>query len=88
MNKSSWYSISYDELTDTLYLSEGQPQPATDSYLDEDYVLVREVSGHVQAITIEGFAARHKDGSWNDQLILRYLPAFPMLHEVQNQQAA
>ena len=70
------YRIAYDDLTDTLYLSVGVPVPATDSYLDEDYVLVREVDGNISGVTIEGFKDRHNDGSWTDSLILKYLPKF------------
>lgn len=71
------YRIAYDELADTLYVSEGQPQPATDTHLDENHVLLRFVNTHIQAITITDFMERHRDGSWTDRLILDYLPAFP-----------
>ncbi len=70
------YRIAYDELTDTLYLSVGSPQKATNSYLDENYVLVREIYGTITGITIDGFFDRHNDGSWTESLILRYLPQF------------
>ncbi len=70
------YRIAYDELTDTLYLSAGEPKPATDSYLDENYVLVREDNGTITGITIDGFTDRHDDGSWANSLILKYLPKF------------
>lgn len=73
------YCIDYDDLTDTLYLSVGTPLPATDSYLDEDYVWVREVDGSVSGLTIEGFKDRHDDGSWTDALILKYLPHFDLV---------
>ncbi|MEI6331230.1 MAG: hypothetical protein WCP16_18460 [Pseudanabaena sp. ELA645] len=70
------YRIAYDEFTDTLYLSEGQPQIPTDSYLDEDYILVRKVNDIVKGITIDGFKDRHNDESWSDDIILKYLPDF------------
>ncbi|OQW92557.1 MAG: hypothetical protein BWK78_01360 [Thiotrichaceae bacterium IS1] len=70
------YRIAYDDLTDTLYLSVGNPQAATDSYLDDNYILVRESNGNVKGITIDGFKDRHEDGSWTDTLILKYLPNF------------
>ncbi len=69
------YRIAYDDLTDTLYIT-GLPRPATDSYLDEDYVLVRSVDGKINGLTIEGFKDRLDDGSWTDTLILKYLPMF------------
>ena len=70
------YRIAYDELTDTLYLSIGEPKKATESYLDEDYVLVRKEHDAITGITIDGFLERHEDGSWKDSLILKYLPKF------------
>ena len=70
------YRIAYDELTDTLYLSIGEPKRATESYLDEDYVLVRKDLEAVTGITIDGFLARQNDRSWKDALILKYLPKF------------
>ena len=73
------YRLAYDELTDTLYLSIGDPKKATDSYLDENYVLVRNEHGVTTGITIDGFIDRHNDGSWTDLLILKYLPKFNML---------
>lgn len=76
MKRDQGYSVDYDDLTDTLYLSVGTPLPATDSYLDEHYVWVREVDGRVSGLTIEGFKDRHEDGSWTDALILQYLPHF------------
>jgi uncharacterized protein YuzE len=72
------YRIAYDDLTDTLYLSVGNPQAVADSYLDENYIVVRESNGNINGITIEGFKDRHEDGSWTDQLILKYLPKFNM----------
>lgn len=73
------YRIAYDELTDTLYLSIGEPKKATESYLDEDYVLVRKEHDAITGITIDGFLERHKDGFWKDALILKYLPEFSLL---------
>jgi len=73
------YRIAYDELTDTLYLSIGEPTKATESYLDEDYVLVRKEHDAITGITIDGFLERHEDGSWRDTLILKYLPKFDLL---------
>jgi len=70
------YRIAYDELVDTLYLSVGEPKQATDSYLDENYVLVRKKHEAIIGITIDGFIDRHDDGSWTDSLILKYLPKF------------
>jgi len=70
------YRIAYDDLTDTLYLSVGNPQVATDSYLDENYVLIRTSNGIINGITIDGFKDRHYDGSWTDALISKYLPNF------------
>jgi len=70
------YRIAYDDLTDTLYLSVGEPKKATDSYLDEDYVLVRKDHDAITGLTIDGFIDRHNDGSWTDSLILKYLPKF------------
>jgi len=73
------YRIAYDELTDTLYLSIGEPQKATESYLDEDYILVRKDHEAITGITVDGFLGRHEDGSWTDSLILKYLPKFNLL---------
>ena len=70
------YRIAYDELTDTLYLSIGEPKKATESYLDEDHILVRKDHEVVTGITIEGFLARQDDRSWKDSFILKYLPKF------------
>ena len=73
------YRLAYDELTDTLYLSIGDPKKATDSYLDENYVLVRKYNEDITGITIDGFIDRHKDGSWKESLMLDYLPKFDPL---------
>ena len=73
------YRIAYDELTDNLYLSIGEPKKATESYLDEDFVLVRKDHQVIIGITIDGFLERHNDGSWKDSLILKYLPKFSLL---------
>ena len=73
------YRIAYDELTDTLYLSIGEPKKATESYLDKDYVLVRKEHDAITGITIDGFLERHDEGSWIDNLILKYLPKFDLL---------
>lgn len=70
------YRIAYDELTDTLYLSLGQPKTATESYLDENYILVRKIANKICGITIDGFLDRHEDNSWCDELITAYLPEF------------
>jgi len=67
------YRISYDEFADTLYLSIGEPQKATNSYFDENN---RTVYGTITGITIIGFVDRQNDNSWNDSLVLKYLPKF------------
>lgn len=69
------FTISYDDFTDTLYISEGMPQKAK-SVIDDNYILVRRCDDKICGITIDGFASRHKDDTWDDSLILKYLPTF------------
>lgn len=76
IKEKNGYRIAYDELADTLYLSVGQPRSATESYLDENYILVRKVENKICGITIDGFLDRHEDNSWRDELITAYLPEF------------
>lgn len=68
------YRLSYDNLTDTLYVSVGYPSIANVSEVDDDFVCVRKNNCEIVGITVDGYLDRHQDGSWNDSLILRYIP--------------
>mgnify|MGYP003394427424 FL=1 len=68
------YRLSYDNLTDTLYVSVGDPSVADFSEVDDDFVCVRKNDREIVGITVDGYLDRHQDGSWNDSLILRYIP--------------
>ncbi len=72
------FIINYDELADTLYISLDKPNKATNTFLDDDYIIVRQIQNKICGITIDGFKDRHTDKVWNDNLILRYLPNFEL----------
>ena len=69
------FTISYDELTDTLYISKDKPKKAS-SFIDENYIIVRKTDNQICGVTIDGFKNRKKDQSWKDDFILKYLPKF------------
>ncbi len=69
------FTISYDEFTDTLYISKDKPKKAS-SYIDENYIIVRKTNNQICGVTIDGFKNRKKDQSWNNNFILKYLPRF------------
>ena len=69
------FNISYDEFTDTLYISKDKPKKAS-SIIDENYIIVRKSENEICGITIDSFKIRHIDKSWNDNVILKYLPQF------------
>jgi len=68
------YCVSYDELTDTLYIAIGDPALADNFEFDDDYIYIRKDHDRVVGITIDGFMDRHSDGTWNNNLILKYMP--------------
>lgn len=68
------YRLSYDNLTDTLYISVGSPSIANISEIDDDFVCIRKNDSEIVGVTVDGYLDRHQDGSWNDGLILRYIP--------------
>jgi uncharacterized protein YuzE len=70
------FIISYDDLADTLYISLKRQDKATNTFLDDDFVIVRKKENEICGITIDGYKDRHEDKSWNDNLILKYLPSF------------
>jgi len=70
------FHLIYDENSDVLYLSVGKPKKSDNSYLDDDYILVRENKHKIIAITIDDFLERKREHSWDDNLILKYFPAF------------
>lgn len=69
------FTILYDKITDTLYISLDKPKKAS-SFIDENYIIVRKENNQVCGITIDGYKERHDDKSWKDSLILEYLPSF------------
>lgn len=68
------YCVSYDELTDTLYIAISSSIIADNFEFDDDYIYVRRTQNQVISVTIDGFMNRHHDGTWNNNLILKYLP--------------
>jgi len=69
------FNILYDEFTDTLYISKDKPKKAS-SFVDENYIIVREANDKICGVTIDSFKNRKIDNSWNDSFILKYLPNF------------
>ncbi len=72
------FIISYDDLADTLYISLDKKYKATNTFLDDDFVIVRKKENKICGITIDGYKDRHFDKSWSDNLILKYLPSFEL----------
>ena len=72
------FIITYDDLADTLYISFNKQYKATNTFLDDNFVIVRKKEDKICGITIDGYKDRHIDKSWNDNLILKYLPNFEL----------
>ena len=74
------FIISYDAFADVLYISKGKPFKATDTYEDEDYIIVRSLNNEIKGVTIDGYKRMKQENIWKDEFILKYLPNF----EIQN----
>ena len=72
------FIINYDEFADTLYISLDKPSKATKTFLDDDYIIVRQIQNKICGITIDGFKDRHYEKVWSDNFILKYLPSFEL----------
>ncbi len=70
------FIIKYDDFADTLYISVDKQEKATNSFLDDNFIIVREKENKICGITIDGYKDRHEDKTWNDSFILNYLPNF------------
>ena len=74
------FTVSYDAFADVLYISEGKPFKVTDTYEDEDYIIVRSLNNEIKGVTIDGYKRMTQENIWKDDFILKYLPNF----EIQN----
>lgn len=70
------FTVSYDAFTDVLYISEGKPFKATETYEDENYIIVRSLNNEIKGITIDGYKRMKQENIWKDEFILKYLPNF------------
>lgn len=74
--KVKGFTVSYDAFADVLYISEGKPFKATETYEDEDYIIVRSLKNKIKGITIDGYKRMKQENIWKDEFILKYLPDF------------
>lgn len=70
------FTVTYDDFADVLYISEGKPFKATQTYEDEDYIIVRSLNNEIKGITIDGYKRMKQENIWKDEFILKYLPDF------------
>ena len=70
------FTVSYDAFADVLYISEGKSFKATDTYEDEDYIIVRSLNNEIKGVTIDGYKRMKQENIWKDEFILKYLPDF------------
>lgn len=70
------FTVTYDDFTDVLYISEGKPFKATQTYEDEDYIIVRSLNNEIKGLTIDGYKRMRQENIWKDEFILKYLPNF------------
>lgn len=74
--KVKGFTVTYDGFTDVLYISEGKPFKATQTYEDKDYIIVRSLNNEIKGITIDGYKRMKQENLWKDEFILKYLPNF------------
>jgi hypothetical protein len=67
------YRISYDEYTDTLYISVLDMAHADNCYIDDNYIWVRKCNNNIIGITILGFKDQEES---TYELIKQYFPTF------------
>ena len=70
------FTIAYDNIADTLYISVGKPIKATETYMDENDIIVRKANGNICGITITEYLYMKDNNLWKDAFILDYLPSF------------
>lgn len=70
------FTVTYDDFADVLYISEGKPFKATQTYEDEDYIIVRSLNNEIKGLTIDGYKRMKQENIWKDEFILKYLPDF------------
>lgn len=70
------FTVSYDAFADVLYISKGKPFKTTQTYEDEDYIIVRSFKNKVKGLTIDGYKRMKQENIWKDEFILKYLPNF------------
>ena len=63
--------ITYDDLADVLYII-FKKSISDETSIDDNFVIVRRLSNEIISLTIDGFNARIKEGSWDDSHILKY----------------
>ncbi|RBQ32426.1 hypothetical protein CRU92_01590 [Arcobacter sp. FW59] len=72
MNK---YVISYDSLTDVLYITK-EKMKANITQMDDNFIAIRKLNDKICGITVDGYKSRRMDFSWNNSLITKYFPDF------------
>lgn len=83
--KKYGFHISYDELSDTLYINTGRPQMAS-SELNDDFIIIRRVprsagkNGTISGLTIMDYLLRKEENVWKDSLIKEFFPDFNMMY--------
>lgn len=70
------YIVSYDLITDVLYIITHEKLKATKTILDDDYIAIRKTENKICGITIDGYKDRHINLSWKDSFITKYFPDF------------
>ncbi len=69
------YTISYDTITDVLYIIITKTK-ATQTVFDDDFIAIRRANDKICSLTIDGYKNRHIDHSWKNSLITKYIPDF------------
>ena len=70
------YIISYDDITDVLYIT--KKIKASQTIIDDDFIAVRKNNNEICGITIDGYKNRHEDKSWKNDFITKYIPDFDL----------
>jgi len=73
----SKYTISYDNITDVLYIITKKIK-ATQIVLDDNFIAIRKKDDEICGITIDGYKHRHIDKSWKNDFITKYIPDFDL----------
>ena len=73
----SKYTISYDNITDVLYIITKKIK-ATQTILDDNFIAIRKNNNEICGITIDGYKNRHTDKSWKNDFITKYIPDFDL----------